>query len=531
MAFLGALAGLSAVGSAAEEITAEKKATSDALYKQMMLQMRSLQMGNALNKQQQATGDAAIEGDVWGAMFGGGGDGAANPEDTGFIPVVPTPPPPPAPGAALGAPPQMPPAGPQTAAGAPPGQPAAGQPLGQMPPQGAPTGQLAQMGNAQQPGAVQPKQPPRPDGGPSFGQPLAQQGIVQAPQMQAQQQPQRGPAYASLQPQQPQPGPQQPPQPQGQQVAQAGPQQQQQPQRPQQRQFSPERLEAVIKQRHPNLTPEQFNRVFKDMLGKVEQIQKMQDAEANRAFQQENVLYMRGERQRKEEEAKKPTLEGPALDAAAERYYKSGDYGGSTGIGTKAQINKAAILKRAIELHPEDPPADWPDRHQAFKAKVSGLRKLEERGTYLRLAANESKRLIPRVESFIDKVSPTNYPDLNKIIQAGKQRTGDPNIVQFGIAVESLKYVYARILKPVGVLSVTDINNAQDILQKNWSAGQLKGALQQMKVELKSAEEGLRDTEAEYGLRYGPPSKEEKEEAGKPETPAAPSGNDPLGIR
>lgn len=368
MAFLGALTALGGGLEEAEKTQiAAQKSSLDQLLKQEMLQLRSLQMGNALNKQQTAT-------NVDAALTGIGLGGTDNPDDVGIIPPAP---PTPGPGAALAPPQGTPPAGPQTAAGAPPGQPAAGQPSGQMPPQGPPQGQLAQMGNVQgQQGKFAPGMGPPGPQGVSF----AQQGQVQVPQMQAQPQQGRGPAYASLQPQAPQPGLQQqqqpPQQPQGQQIAQAG-QPQQRPQPQQQRQpTTPDQLMARLKAFRTKsgqpLSSTELEAAYNKGLGQMQKAQQMQRQGILTDLAINREKRAQAKEAAQEAEKKKAGQPDEARAQAIAKY----DLRPLPTYGKMGESNKAT-MDRVLEINPDYDETKFYGKQTGARAE-GGLRSKEE---------------------------------------------------------------------------------------------------------------------------------------------------------
>lgn len=197
------------------------------------------------------------------------------------------------------------------------------------------------------------------------------------------------------------------------------------------------------------------------------------------------------------------SLSGQALDGASEIYYETGKMPPNLGRGMQGAANMDSIITRATQLHPDDPAADWPTRWQQFGAQGSGARVLANRAAGLDLAENEARTLIPRVREISSQVSRTQYPSINSLILAARQGTGDPNVIRLGVAVESLIPVYARALKPQGQISVSDMERAHHILDKAWSQGQIDAALDQMNIELNSAQQALTKTQREYGTKGG----------------------------
>lgn len=106
------------------------------------------------------------------------------------------------------------------------------------------------------------------------------------------------------------------------------------------------------------------------------------------------------------------------------------------------------------------------------------------RGATLMMASNAAGQLVPIVQDLSSRISRTDYPDINKILLAGREKTGDPDVVAFGQALNSLLYVYMRALNPSGIPRVADLERGQHMLQTAWSQGQLDAVLTQMNREI-----------------------------------------------
>lgn len=236
----------------------------------------------------------------------------------------------------------------------------------------------------------------------------------------------------------------------------------------------------------------------------------------------------------------KPVYQGPAaaaysgaaeasatLDADAALYRQTGKLPPNMGRGIQGQQQATAIRSRAAQQEIDDggDPSEWSIRWQKFGAQATGRRVLENRAAGLELAENEATTLIPRVRDASAKVSRTEYPNINALINAAKKGTGGTDVIKLGIAVESLVPVYARVLKPTGQIAQGDMARAHDILDKAWSDGQINAALDQMQVELGSARTALDKTLEEYGTKG---KTERPASSAAPAAPAAPkSGSKP----
>jgi muramidase (phage lysozyme) len=194
---------------------------------------------------------------------------------------------------------------------------------------------------------------------------------------------------------------------------------------------------------------------------------------------------------------------GPTLDADANTYRQTGKLPPNMGRGVQGTAQATAIRTRAAEqeINEGGDPNDWSTRWQKFGAQTAGRRTLETRAAGLELAENEATTLLPRVRDASAKVSRTQYPSINSLIEAAQKGTGGTDVIKLGIAVESLVPVYARVLKPTGQIAQGDMARAHDILDKAWSDGQIGAALDQMQVELKSARSALDKTLDEFATK------------------------------
>lgn len=183
-------------------------------------------------------------------------------------------------------------------------------------------------------------------------------------------------------------------------------------------------------------------------------------------------------------------LDHPTIDAMA-RQAMSGDTSVFTNLGRGAQgaENVIAVRKRIAELNSSsgETGSEQAVRNAEFFGVKAGQRTLGTRSANIELAATEFKQVLPVVQAASKAVSRTNYPDLNRIIQAFEEKTGDPNIVKFGGGVNTLVNLYARAISPSGTPTVSDKDHARLILNRAWSQGQFDAAVGMMSQEIDAA--------------------------------------------
>lgn len=159
------------------------------------------------------------------------------------------------------------------------------------------------------------------------------------------------------------------------------------------------------------------------------------------------------------------------------------------GRGSQGAANVVAIRKKIAEINARggETGSEQAMRNAEFFGTKAGQRTLGARSANIELAATEFGQVLPVVQQASQAVDRTRYPDLNKIIQAYQEKTGDPNIVAFGGGVNTLVNLYARAISPTGVPTVSDKDHAREILSKAWSQGQFDAAVGMMSQEIQAA--------------------------------------------
>lgn len=184
------------------------------------------------------------------------------------------------------------------------------------------------------------------------------------------------------------------------------------------------------------------------------------------------------------------TLDQPTLSAMAHQY-RAGDTTVMQNLGRGVQGAQNIVLLRK-EIARQNAEEGTSGEGQAIKnaeffGVKAGQRTLGNRQANIEIAGTELKQVIPVVMAASDAVDRTNYPDLNKVIQAWQRGTGDPNIVKLGGGVNTLINLYSRAISPTGVPTVSDKDHAREILSQAWSKGQFGAAVQMMQQEVDAA--------------------------------------------
>lgn len=199
----------------------------------------------------------------------------------------------------------------------------------------------------------------------------------------------------------------------------------------------------------------------------------------------------------KAKEEGKTEGEGPGAtfddDTIAEmaRQARAGDTSVFTNIGRGAQgpQNLVRLRQEIVRQNRESgvSGSEQALRNAEYFGVKAGQRTIGTKGANIEMAATEFNQVLPVVQAASAAVSRTNYPDLNKIIQAGQAKTGDPNVVKLGGGVNTLINLYARAISPTGSPTVSDKDHAREILSAAWSQGQFDAAVGMMQQEIKAA--------------------------------------------
>jgi hypothetical protein len=172
-------------------------------------------------------------------------------------------------------------------------------------------------------------------------------------------------------------------------------------------------------------------------------------------------------------------------------------------------------------------------RNAEFFGTKAGQRTLGTRIANIELAATEFKKIMPVVLQASDAVDRTKYTNLNQLILAYRDRTGDPASVALGGAINTAINVYARAVNPTGASTVSDKDHAREQLQRAWSQGQIKAALAMMQQEIDLALTAPADVIADWRARFQAGQKrgggEQKQEAPQPMPKA--SGTTKSGVK
>lgn len=122
-----------------------------------------------------------------------------------------------------------------------------------------------------------------------------------------------------------------------------------------------------------------------------------------------------------------------------------------------------------------------------FEGLKAGERTLTQRTANIGMRIAEAKTFAPLALSASDKVDRTQYPTLNSLLLAAEKGTGNEDVIRLSVATQSLLNAYAAAVTPTGTPTEGAQTRAHELLDKAWSQGQFRVAIDQLMKEMDAA--------------------------------------------
>lgn len=181
------------------------------------------------------------------------------------------------------------------------------------------------------------------------------------------------------------------------------------------------------------------------------------------------------------------------------------------GWGAAASNARMEVRNRAVQMAIKSglSPTEANAKIASFMGEKRGESALGQREAQITSAITTAQMTAQRVLDASEKVDRTEYPSFNRIILAAEQGTGGQDVIRFGIAANTLINNYARALG-AGSSQLTDAarHEAQRMLETAWSKGQIRAAIDQMRLELNSELEGAKRAHGEFTSGYSKPKEQ-----------------------
>lgn len=168
-----------------------------------------------------------------------------------------------------------------------------------------------------------------------------------------------------------------------------------------------------------------------------------------------------------------------------------GDTSALTGLGygKVGAANRAKVTKYWMQASGEDGGAGAAATDAEFQGTRAGERALGTRSANIGTAVQEAKNIAPIVLEASKAVNRTQFPDMNKLLMAAQEKTGDPNVIKLGSSLNSFINIYSRAINGGAAPTVSDKEHAREVLSKYWSQGQLSAGIGIMQQEMKAAQD------------------------------------------
>ena len=211
----------------------------------------------------------------------------------------------------------------------------------------------------------------------------------------------------------------------------------------------------------------------------------------------------------KEERAQEKFVAGRMTDEDAmfaAKQYLAGDKSVLMNLGRGAQgaENVLKIKHFITQLSTEKglSPADVAANIAEFNGTVAAFRTLGTRTANLGVSINEMRTFVPMVIETSKKIKRTDYPTINAVILAAEQGTGSTEVVQYSDAIQALQNAYTLVMSRSGVPSDFARKRAIEVLQREWSQGQIEAGVEILIREADAASEAVKQTGQELRQNF-----------------------------
>jgi hypothetical protein len=161
--------------------------------------------------------------------------------------------------------------------------------------------------------------------------------------------------------------------------------------------------------------------------------------------------------------------------------------------------------------------ADVAAANVGYQGEKAGARTAGTKATNVELAAAEAQKTFPLVRQASEALDRTQFPGVNRALQAAQTGTGDPRVLALGTALNTSINAYARAISPSGTPTVHDKEHARELLSTANTPEQLNAVTGMMEKEMSAARRAPKEVMNAQKSRISG-------RAPEGETPAIPSG-------
>lgn len=189
-------------------------------------------------------------------------------------------------------------------------------------------------------------------------------------------------------------------------------------------------------------------------------------------------------------------LDKDTLKFMAENYW-AGDKSvkQNMGRGVQGSKNMVAFWKEVQEEGKAQgkSAADLAAAQAQYAGETAGARTAGTKAANVELAAAEAQKTMGIAKELSDKLPRTGFVPANRAIQAWQTNTGDPQVIAFGAALNTVVNAYARAISPSGTPTVSDKEHARQMLSTANTKAQFDSVINVMNQEMAAARKAPRE--------------------------------------
>jgi hypothetical protein len=192
------------------------------------------------------------------------------------------------------------------------------------------------------------------------------------------------------------------------------------------------------------------------------------------------------------------------------------------GRGAQGAKNIIALRREVMRQSREagEGGADVAAANAGFQGEKAAARTSGTKAANVDLAVSEAQKTFPIVREASAALPRTQFPGVNRALQAAQTGSGDPKVVALGTALNTAVNAYARAISPSGTPTVSDKEHARELLSTASTPEQLNAVLNVMDKEMAAARQAPKEVKAAQKARI----------SGRAEdTPAPAAGGLPAG--
>ncbi|MCA8203211.1 hypothetical protein LGM71_19345 [Burkholderia sp. AU33545] len=184
---------------------------------------------------------------------------------------------------------------------------------------------------------------------------------------------------------------------------------------------------------------------------------------------------------------------------------RAGDTSVYQNLGRGAQGAKNIIALRREVMRQERESggtgADIAAANAGFQGEKAAARTGATRAANIGMAVAEARKTFPLVRQASAALPRTEFPGVNKALQAAQTGSGDPRVVALGTALNTSINAYARAISPTGTPTVADKEHARELLSTASTDEQLNAVLAVMEKEMAAARQAPTEVQAQQKAR------------------------------